>query len=69
MNIFSFTAHFDSEETYRLHFKSERDKIGIKCHRCGDDKHYWIKNRWSCCIQCINATIVANFNLSLSYHF
>jgi len=47
MNIFSFTAHFDSEESCRLHFKSERDKIGIKCHNCGDDQHYWIKSRWS----------------------
>ncbi len=47
MNIFSFTAHFDREETCRLHFKSERDRVGIKCYRCGHDKHYWIKNRWS----------------------
>ncbi len=47
MNIFSFTAHFDKEETCRLHFKSERDRVGIKCRRCGHDKHYGIKSRWS----------------------
>lgn len=47
MNIFSFTAHFDSEEVCRLHFKSERDKIGIKCRRCGHTDHYWIKSVWS----------------------
>jgi len=28
MNIFSFTAAFDSEEACRTHFKEERDKIG-----------------------------------------
>lgn len=29
MNLFSFTANFDSEESCRLHFKSERDKIVV----------------------------------------
>ena len=47
MNIFTFTAHFDSEESCRSHFKAERDKIGVVCHRCAHDKHYWIKSRWS----------------------
>lgn len=31
MNLFSFTAHFDSKEAYRNHFKEERDKIGVVC--------------------------------------
>lgn len=47
MNIFTFTAHFDSEESCRSHFKDERDKIGVVCHRCGHKKHFWIKSRWS----------------------
>lgn len=47
MNIFSFTTHFSSEEACREHFKSERDKIGVVCHKCGHTKHYWIKSRWS----------------------
>jgi hypothetical protein len=29
MNIFSFSANFGSEEACRLHFKEERDKIGV----------------------------------------
>ena len=29
MNIFSFSAHFTSEEDCRNHFKCERDKIGV----------------------------------------
>ena len=33
MNIFSFTAHFGSEEDCRLHFKEQRDKEGVVCKR------------------------------------
>jgi len=47
MNLFSFTAHFGSEEACRLHFKQERDKIGIVCSKCGCAEHFWIKSRWS----------------------
>lgn len=47
MNIFSFGVHFTDEESCRLHFKSERDKIGVVCNRCQGDTHYWLKNKWS----------------------
>jgi hypothetical protein len=47
MNLFSFTAHFGSEEACRQHFKQERDKIGIVCSKCGGIDHFWIKSRWS----------------------
>ena len=29
MNIFSFTAEFDSEESCRTHFKDRGDTIGV----------------------------------------
>lgn len=71
MNIFSFSAHFDSEEACRLHFKQERDKVGVKCHRCGHDDHYLIKARWSYeCKKCRSrtslrsGTIMQSSNLS-----
>ena len=71
MNIFSFTAHFDSEEACRTHFKEERDKIGIKCRRCGCDQHFWIKSVWSYeCKSCKSrtslrsGTIMQSSNLS-----
>lgn len=71
MNIFSFTAHFDSEEACRTHFKQERDKIGVKCQRCGHMDHYWIKAVWSYeCKSCRartslrSGTIMQNSNLS-----
>lgn len=47
MNIFSFSTHFGDEESCRNHFKAERDKIGVQCHRCGHEQHYWIKSKWS----------------------
>ncbi|WP_143751833.1 transposase, partial [Maribacter sp. 4U21] len=53
MNLFTFTANFGSEEACRLHFKGERDRIGVACHRCGHTEHFWIKSRWSYeCKQC-----------------
>lgn len=47
MNIFKFTAEFDSEESCRRHFKEERDKIGVICQKCSNTTHYWIKSQWS----------------------
>ncbi|TVZ26518.1 transposase-like zinc ribbon protein [Gillisia sp. Hel_I_86] len=47
MNIFSFGVHFTDEESCRLHFKEQRDKEGVVCHRCGSIDHYWLKNKWS----------------------
>jgi hypothetical protein len=71
MNIFSFTANFDSEISCRTHFKEERDKIGIVCRRCSHTKHYWIKSQWSYeCKKCRSrtslrsGTIMQSSNLS-----
>ena len=71
MNIFSFTAYFDSEESCRNHFKAERDKTGVVCKRCGHTKHYWIKSQWYYeCKQCRSrtslrsGTIMQSSNLS-----
>lgn len=41
--MFSFTAEFSSEESCRTHFKGERDKIGLVCHKCSHTEHYWKK--------------------------
>ena len=70
MDIFSFTAHFGTEENCRNHFKSERDKLGVVC-KCGHASHFWIKSRWSYqCKKCRSrtslrsGTIMENSNLS-----
>lgn len=71
MNIFSFTAEFDSEESCRNHFKIERDKIGVSCKKCSHQEHYWIKSQWSYeCKKCRSrtslrsGTIMQSSNLS-----
>jgi hypothetical protein len=47
MDIFSFGTHFKDEESCRVHFKEQRDKQGVVCHRCKGTEHYWLKNKWS----------------------
>src|SRR5690606_41375454 len=71
MNIFSFSAEFSSEEACRLHFKEERDKIGVACKNCSHTEHYWIKSQWSYeCKKCKSrtslrsGTIMQSSNLS-----
>ena len=57
MNIFSFTAHFNDEDSCRNHYKSERDKLGVECMRCGHNQHFWIKSIWSYeCKKCRSRT-------------
>lgn len=70
MNIFSFTAHFGSEEDCRNHFKEQRDKIGVVC-KCGHTEHFWIKSIWTYqCKKCKkrtslrSGTIMQSSNLS-----
>lgn len=50
MNVFTFTAHFGSEQSCRDHFKSERDKQGVFCKKCGGSHHYWKKDKE--CYEC-----------------
>ncbi len=71
MNLFSFTAHFESEESCRLHFKAQRDEVGVTCARCGHTEHFWIKSKWSYeCKSCRSrtslrsGTIMQSSNLS-----
>ncbi len=70
MNIFTFTAHFDSEQACRDHFKAERDKQGVVCKKCSNATHYWKKDKQ--CYECKkcrfrtslkSGTIMENSNL------
>lgn len=70
MNLFSFSAHFGSEQDCRNHFKEQRDKIGIVC-KCGNKEHFWIKSIWQYeCKKCRSrtslrsGTVMQNSNLS-----
>jgi transposase-like protein len=71
MNLFSFTAHFGTEEDCRTHFKDQRDLQGVVCIKCDNKEHYWKRDKWS--YECKNCkyrtslrkgTIMENSNLS-----
>lgn len=70
MNLFTFSAHFGTEEDCRNHFRAQRDKVGIVC-KCGSKEHYFVKSKWSYqCKVCTkritlrSGTIMENSNLS-----
>lgn len=70
MNLFTFSAHFGTEEDCRNHFRAQRDKVGITC-KCGSKEHYFVKSKWSYqCKVCTkritlrSGTIMENSNLS-----
>jgi len=45
MTIRDFFRKFPDEASCRAHFKSERDREGVTCKRCGHREHYWISTR------------------------
>ena len=50
MNIIKFIETFPDEQSCRAHFKLVREQSGIKCKKCGCEKHYWLKalSQWQC---------------------
>ena len=53
MNILEFVEIFPTEDSCKLHFKDQRERIGITCQKCGCKKHYWLKSKWQWqCSEC-----------------
>jgi hypothetical protein len=53
MKLLEFFQHFPDEDACIAHFKAERDANGVICHKCGSDKHWWLKGKLSCqCTRC-----------------
>ena len=50
MNIIKFIEDFPDEHSCKVHFKEVREKEGIRCKKCGCEKHYWLKAKyqWQC---------------------
>jgi transposase-like protein len=46
MTIIEFLEHFPDENSCKLHFKEQREKLGIVCKKCGCEKHYWLAPKW-----------------------
>lgn len=41
---------FPTEESCKGHFKLQREQEGVKCKKCGNTTHYWLKTKfqWQC---------------------
>jgi hypothetical protein len=53
MNLLNFIKEYPDENSCREHFRRQREKEGIKCKRCGNTKHYWLKGKWQWqCSEC-----------------
>lgn len=44
MKTFEFLQNFPNEQSCKVHFKDNREKMGrVKCKDCGCLKHYWLQ--------------------------
>jgi hypothetical protein len=50
VNIIKFIEEFPDENCCKEHFRNTREQEGIKCKKCGNTKHYWLKAKfqWQC---------------------
>lgn len=50
MRLLNFINEFPDEHSCREHFRRQREKEGVKCKKCGNEKHYWLKAKyqWQC---------------------
>lgn len=50
VNIIKFIEQFPDENSCKEHLRMVREDNGIKCKRCGNEKHYWLKGKhqWQC---------------------
>ena len=66
MNLFSFSANFGDETACRLHFKQQRDRIGMVCRV----SHFWIKSCWSYeCKSCRSRTSLKKRDYYAAFKF
>jgi Zn finger protein HypA/HybF involved in hydrogenase expression len=50
MNLIKFIEEFPDEASCKAHFRTQREKEGITCKKCGGTHHYWLegKQMWQC---------------------
>ena len=50
MLLLEFIEHYPTESSCKSAFKSERERQGITCAKCGSTSHYWLKSieKWQC---------------------
>ena len=76
MRLLEFNEHYPNEEACKAEFKRYREKVGVRCNKCGNTTHYWKKNReqWEC-KNCSHrttlksGTVMQNSKLPFQYWF
>lgn len=50
MLLLEFIEHYPTESSCKAAFRSERERQGITCTKCGSTSHYWLKSieKWQC---------------------
>mgnify|MGYP004366966477 CR=1 FL=1 len=46
MKILDFLSVFPTEESCKLHFKSQREHEGVICKGCASKSDYWLSSKW-----------------------
>ncbi|NTW31278.1 MAG: IS1595 family transposase [Bacteroidetes bacterium] len=76
MNLLDFGRYFPNEETCIEHFKTEREKNGLRCKRCNNTTHYWKKDKMAFqCKKCgyrtalRSGTVLENSHLPYLYWY
>ena len=76
INILTFISNFPDEQSCCDYLRNQREKIAIKCNRCGHDKNYWWPSheKWQC-KKCgsrkslPSGTVMEGSNLPVRYWF
>jgi len=76
MKLLDFYKKYPTEQSCRKALKKIREKEGIRCSKCGNETHYWKKNReeWEC-KKCSHrtrlrvGTVMENSKLPFQYWF
>ena len=76
MKLIEFYQNYPDEESCKQEFKKYREQEGVTCMKCGNNSHYWKKNReqWEC-KKCSHrttlksGTVMHNSKLPFQYWF
>lgn len=70
MNLAEFFKAYPDNESCKRFFRGKREQEGIKCRKCGGERHFWINSisKWQC-VKCKHrtglkcGTVMENSNL------
>lgn len=76
MTLVDFIKKFSDEQKCKEYFRDIRIKEGVRCKKCGKNKHYWLSAKWQFqCADCgfrttlRSGTVMENSRLSYSMWF